>query len=325
LTGELQRLEVDLICDGWQVKRFDVSRNDAVTYIKDLIVNECLSDSSIEAVFLFGHVPVPYSGNVMSAHTNHCGAWPADVYYAELDDQWTDTLVNNTTASRPANHNVPGDGKFDQTFIESGVDLQIGRVDLYDLPAFTENDIELMRRYLNKNHDFRYGFIGSERRGLIDDNVGILGGLAIAANGLRNFSAMFGASNVHNLDYFGTLGTQSYLWSQGCGGGSYTSCAGVGTTNDFATRTVRSVFTMLYGSYFGDWDNTNNILRAPLASINSVLACFWAGAPAWHLHHMVLGETIGYSTKITQNNISLYAPANNTRQIHMHFESRISH
>jgi hypothetical protein len=43
----------------------------------------------------------------------------ADVYYADLDGTWTDASVNNTSASSPRNHNVRGDGKFDQSKVPS--------------------------------------------------------------------------------------------------------------------------------------------------------------------------------------------------------------
>jgi len=72
---------------------------------------------------------------------------------------------------------------------------------------------------------------------------------------------------------------------------------------------------MLYGSYFGDWDNTNNLMRASLASEGGILTCCWAGAPVWDFHHMALGMPIGYSTLVTQNNINLYAPADRAYQV----------
>ncbi len=316
LEDELRLLEYDLICDGWEITRRDVSRNAAVTVVKEVIKDACAEYEDINTLYIFGHVPVPYSGDLKSAHTNHQGAWPADVYYGELDGEWTDVSVNNTTATRQANHNVPGDGKFDQTFIESDVDLNIGRVDLYDLPVFSENEEELLRRYIIKSHDFRRDIINCEGRGIIDDNVGDLDGMAPAANGYRNFSAFFGAKNILKADYFTTLGTSDYLWSLGCGGSSYTHCGGVGSSSDFATKPVNSVFTILYGSYFGDWDNSNNVLRAPLASENSLLVSFWAGAPAWHLHTMALGGTIGECAKRSQNNIALYSPSDKARQVH---------
>jgi hypothetical protein len=126
LKTEIKRLITDMICDGWRVIRHDVSPGDSVTAIKSIILNDVSSDTSIRAVFLLGHVPVPYSGNIYpDGHSNHIGAWPADQYYGELNGVWTDYSVNNTSASRSANHNVPGDGKFDQSIIPSDVDLEV--------------------------------------------------------------------------------------------------------------------------------------------------------------------------------------------------------
>ena len=310
---ELERLKVDLIGDGWNVKRLDVDRDDPVTNIKTLIVNECNNDSTINSLFLIGHIPVPYSGEIaMDGHSDHLGAWPADVYYGELDGEWTDLYVNNTSASRPENHNIPGDGKFDQSNIPSDVDLQVGRVDLFNLPAFTDSDTELLKRYLDKNHAFRHGLIEVERRGLIDESLPH----THHAVGWRNFSSLLGASNIEAVDYLPTLENETFLWSYGCGGSSYTHCGGVASTNDFATKKIKSVFTILFGSYFGDWDNQNNVLRSPLASSGFLLANMWACVPHWYLHHLGMGETIGYSTRVSQNNSTEYVAFWGNRAVH---------
>jgi hypothetical protein len=287
-----------------------------VTDVKDLIAAECQGDPTITTLFLLGNIAVPYSGDVRGAHANHRGAWPADVYYGELDAVWTDSIVNNTTASRPENHNVPGDGKFDQTFLPSDVDLQVGRVDLSRMPAFADGEVGLVRRYLDKDHAFRTGEFAVRRRGRIDDNVGEASGVAYACNGWRNFTAMFGSAATRAGNWLPTLETKDYLWAYGCGPGSYTSCGGVATTGDFATKTIYVVFTMMMGSYFGDWDNSDNLLRAPLGGAGYPLTSCWAGRPAWHLHHMALGYPIGYSTRITQNNHTLYTISYGGRQIH---------
>ncbi len=317
LGEELRRLELDLIGDGYRVRRLDVSGNEEVPEVKERIQTACAEDPSIETLFLLGHIAVPYSGDVRSAHANHHGAWPADLYYGELDGEWTDFIVHNTSASRPENHNVPGDGKFDQTFLPSDVDLQIGRVDLSRMPAFPLNDVGLLQRYLEKNHAWRTGQVDAEPRGLIDDNAGDAWGAAFAACGWRNFATMFGAERVSAGDFFPTLEHESYLWSYGCGPSGYTNCGGVGSTTDFATRTVLSPFTILYGSYFGDWDNENNVLRAPLGAQGYPLVCFWAGRPTWHLHWMSLGHPIGACTRLTQNNNTLYTVGDGGRQIHI--------
>ena len=117
LADELERLEFDLIGDGYQVRRRNVSQDAEVTAVKRLIVDEHLADPEIDTLFLFGHIPVPYSGLMFSGHAEHRGAWPADVYYGDLDGEWTDSTVDFTRASRPANHNVPGDGKFAITLL----------------------------------------------------------------------------------------------------------------------------------------------------------------------------------------------------------------
>ncbi len=314
-ASHVERLEHDMIADGYRIRRQVVSSGDSVPDVKNLIVSACGADSDIETLLILGSVPVPYSGNLLGVHSNHQGAWPADLYYGDLDGIWTDDTVTNTSSLWPENHNVPGDGKFDQTFLPSDVELQVGRIDLSEMPAFSVSETELIRRYLDKNHGYRWAEISPERRGLIDDNVGDADGLAFAAFGWRNFTPMFGQGTVHEYDYFGTLETESYLWSYGCGGGSNTSCAGVGTTADFVNRNVKTVFTSLYGSYFGDWDKPDNLLRAPLASPGWPLVCFWAGRPTWHMHHMALGHTTGYSTRLSQNNDNAYTVSDGQRQI----------
>ncbi len=313
LSNELKRLKFDLIGNGWRVKRIDIDREGSVSNTKAQIINQCNNDTSIVALFLIGHVPVAYSGEIsMDGHPNHVGAWPTDAYYGDLDGEWTDYYVNNTSATRPQNHNIPGDGKFDQSFLPSDVDLQVGRVDLFDLPAFAESETDLLKRYFDKNHNFRHGLINAERRGLIDENLS----QSHHAVGWRNFASLVGASNITANDYLPTLENDSYLWSFGCAGSGYTNCGGVASTNDFATKEINTVFTMLFGSYFGDWDNQNNVLRSPLASNGLILTNMWACVPHWYLHHMALGKTIGFSARLSQNNSTEYSAFWGNRVVH---------
>jgi hypothetical protein len=319
LTMELQRLQQDLAGDGWTVLRHDVARADSVSSIKAIIRADYNADpANVKALFLLGHVPVPYSGDIApDGHTPaHTGAWPADVYYGDIDGTWTDSTINDAGASSARNQNVPGDSKFDQSTLPSSVDLQVGRVDLKDLPAFSLNEGELLRQYLNKDHSFRHRLITAERRGWIDDHSA--GSEAFAVNGWRNFSAFFGASNVFaGQDWCSTLATNSCLWGYGCGGGTYTSADGVATTSQLATNDPRVVFTMFFGSWFGDWDSQNNLLRAALATPTYTLANAWAGRPHWAFHHMALGETIGFSARVTQNNSSTYSANTAMRYVHI--------
>ncbi len=308
LAGELSLLQQDLVGDGWQVIRHDVPPDETPVNVKALIKADYAADpANVRSVFLFGHVPVPYSGDIVpDGHTpNHRGAWPADVYYADIDTDWNDKSITSTNATDPRNFNRPGDGKFDMSTVTTLADLEVGRVDLGNLPAFALPEKELLRQYLNKDHNFRHRITRAESRGLIRDNFGTFNGSAFAATGWRNFAAMFGAANVFaSTNWSETLQTNSFLWGYGCGGGTYISVDGVTTTAELANSDPQVVFTFLFGSYFGDWDTQNNVMRAALATPGYTLTSAWAGRPHWFVHHMALGNTIGKSTRLTQNNSS---------------------
>jgi len=79
-----------------------------------------------------------------------------------------------------------------------------------------------------------------------------------------------------------------------------------GTTNglssfDMVNNSHGAVFNMSLGSYFGDWDNSDNFLRAVLARGNG-LAHVWSGMPNWYLHPLAMGEPIGYCALRSMNN-----------------------
>jgi hypothetical protein len=282
----------------------DVLRTGSVTNVKAKIVATYNQDpANTKALFILGHVPVPYSGNLNpDGHPNHQGAWPTDGFYADIDGIWTDVSVSSPTISPARTQNVPGDGKYDQSILPSGIELQTGRVDLYNLTTFTVSETQLMKNYLNKDHDYRKKIFAVQKKAVIDDNFGYMSGEAFAASGYHNFAPLVHSSNVVAADYFTTMtGTvNSYLWSYGCGAGSFSSAGGIGNTGNFANADLQGVFTMLFGSYFGDWDSQNNFLRAPLAQ-GKMLTCSWSGRPHHQYHHMALGENIGYSMKVTQN------------------------
>lgn len=304
LQMELERLRQDLIGDGWTVHWHSVEDTVSTDDIKSLI-NGYYNNGELKAAFLLGDLPVPYSGNsAWDGHTNHQGAWPADTWYGDLDGNWTDVSVNNTTPSRPENDNIPGDGKFDQSFIPSALEVAIGRVDFSNLSesTFGTTRIELYRRYLDKNHRWRNKLYTVSNKVLIDDNFGYFGGEAFAANGWRNGYAIVGVDSVMDGDFFNDTDTSSFLVGYGCGGGTYTSASGVGNSTQFATDSVNIVFSMLFGSFHGDWDySPNPFMVSALASRGGILSCSWAGRPHWFYHHLGAGETLAYCALASQN------------------------
>ncbi len=311
LAPEIKRLQDDLEGDGWEVLTSYISPTLAVTAVKSQIVSTYNSDpANVKAVFLLGHIPVAYSGNLgPDGHPDHQGAWPTDVYYGEMNGSWTDVSVTSTTASPARTQNIPGDGKFDQSFIPTAVELQVGRVDLKGMTSFTASETQLLKNYLDKDHDYRKKIYAPIKRAVLEDNFGYFTpGETFASSGFKNFGPLVSPTNVAVSDYTATLSGNSYQWSYGCGGGDFYSAQNIASTSYLATSNLQTTFTMLFGSYFGDWDVNNNFLRAVLCQ-GKTLTNAWAGRPNWMFHHMAMGENIGYSTMLTQNNTTVYFPS----------------
>ncbi len=317
LKPEITTLTNDLIAEGWVVHTTYVPRTTKfnkgnVRVTKDSIL-KYFYDYGITSVYLLGRVAVPYSGLINpDAHPDHLGAWPADMYYGIIDESnWTDTKVDSIApGSRVENRNIPNDGKFDVSKLDVGeeVTLEIGRVDFYNLKVYKESEIELLRNYLNKARNYRIGNFKPRRKAFISDNFGVIGSFteAFASTGWRNFAPLVGADNITSGSYFDSLGADTYLAAYGCGGGSYTSVGGIGNSASFANKPVKATFTYLFGSYFGDWDNQDNLMRTALASKDQVLTCAWSGRPYWYMDEFVSGSTIGKEALKAMNNLNLY-------------------
>ncbi len=328
ISSQIDRLEQDLKSEWWKVARIIVPRAEKFSGVSVLKTKNAIEQlyeqekNALKAAFLIGHVAVPYSGLIRpDGHPDHLGAWPADAYYGDMDGVWTDISANDSvSASRQANKNIPGDGKFDQNTIPSNIEVAIGRVDFYDMPAFHDSnkqeslydtEIALLKRYFDKNHSFRSGnSLSIPRRALIDDNFGSYSPEMFASSGWR-LASICDKDSIRTGKALNILKDSSYMWFYGCGGGSYVSCSGVAVTTDFAKQPIKSVFTSLFGSYFGDWDNTNNIMRALVAADGQTLVCSWSARPHWYFHCMGLGYTVGDAFLASINNdgsSSMYYP-----------------
>lgn len=325
-------LKEDLIADGWTVLEQTVDRYASASSVKQIITNTYNSNSDLKALYLFGRVPVPYSGGNVApdGHDNHRGTWPADTYYSDLNGTWTDTgTFNNCCNSFYSN--APGDGKFDQINIPSVPELMVGRVDFKDMDSAAyllgittgQESIDLPQLYvgyINKARNYKRKNFVPQRRAFVFDNFI---GMDFASNGFRNFAPLVGLQNMTNYGgsnpptYRDQVNGQSYLWTYACGGGGYTQAANVGNTWDFHFKPVPpdgpindedvnlgGVFNLSFGSYFGDWNNSNNFLRAFISDpgTNGGLSNAWIGGYQGYFHHMGMGETIGYSFMKTIGN-----------------------
>lgn len=317
LRSSIEQYEEDLIGSGWQVSRVIVSRSKTAKQVKDII----LSYNGLRALALIGHIPVPYSGfysgsgdwpppdGHIEGSGNHTGAWAADTYYAELTGSWTDNTVNCTTGHENRLHNIPGDGKFDQSKIPGEVELEVGRIDLTSLNDFQEDEIALHRYYFEKNHNYRLAGFSHPYRAVIDDNFTSYDMVSWA---FRSYAPIADTGNIFynqlnvNADFRNTLMQDHYAFAGASGPGYYNSCSGVINSSQFAADSIKTIIAGLSGSFFGDFDHSDNLLRAAIASKPSILASFWGGIPAWMLHPMALGYSMGYCAKLTMNNDAVY-------------------
>jgi len=259
----------------------------------------------------------------------HQGAWPADIYYGDMVGAWTDTTVdtrnNEYPPTDPVNVNIPGDGKFDQASATTDdkrprgarslaphrrarIALAIGRVDLSDLPAFApRREIDLLRAYLDKDHRFRHAQSVGERLAVVDDHFPIrtdakLGNdevpesKAVAAYSVA--SALFGPAAVRRGRWLDLLRAHPALFAYASGPGQQTSIEGVASTRDLAAEDPKAMFTVLWGSFFGDWEHRDNFLRAQLATSAGLMSA-WGSEP-WLLHPLALGATVGECVVLTE-------------------------
>lgn len=322
LAGELETLADDLTLDGWVVVRKDVARmsvapedlsagagtaraTELAAVRSEVAAFYNADTANSRAVIIIGRVPVPYSGKIMpDGHTDHNGAWPTDMYYADINGSWTDTSINWTAAGRL--NNVPGDGKFDRNQAPTALELEVGRIDFAGINGHGKTEVELVRQYLNRNHAYRNAlapYDNIRREVLVDDNFGYFNGEAFAAVGWSTGSAVVGRTNASAGNFFADPTGAPVLFGYGCGGGGYSSATGIGTSGDFASKPNRVVFNALFGSYFGDWNFNDAFLRAAIGgpATSTGLASFWVNRPNWDFSGTAMGGSIGSTLRYSSD------------------------
>jgi len=322
MPDELAQLERDLVGDGWGIIRHDVRPTAQPATIRRLLQNDYFTNpGEVRSLFIFGKVPIQKSGCI-SPDGHAPRPFPCDAYYANLDGIWTDTetMTDSDTGERQL---VPGDGKLDQGYIASPVQLECGRVYLGNLPAFKEtgkgfepkDENALLRQYLHKDHNFRVGIVNPPRRVLFDDSWWRNGNAPHLVDTWRGMAPLVGADNIFEKRWRAELPKNGYLWAVGGGGGSYERAWDVTYTADIAVDDPKAVFTMLFGSYFCEWDRADDLLCANLASTTMGLTSSWAAWPFRLVFPMAMGETIGYANKLTQNEDGSFYGAGDYYQI----------
>ncbi|MEZ4757019.1 MAG: hypothetical protein R2817_09340 [Flavobacteriales bacterium] len=325
LSLEIAAVEQELLSDGWWVIRHDVDADAEPSTVRAQLIADRAADPDVKAVYILGHVPVPYSGNINpDGHVEHRGAWACDAYYGDLDGTWTDATVNVPVTAYGHNRNIPGDGRFDQSDLPSAVELMVGRVDLSDLPTLPFTESQLMWYYFNKAGRWKRKELTVPATALLFDDLQWTG-YPLAQSGHMSLTACVGPGQVQEVTssvgpFVDQFGSQPGLWTFKCSTGAQSTGTNgqvtfVGTqsgvrTAQLASISAQGIFNMSFGSYYGDWDNEDNYLRALLGSGNA-LTHVWSGIPNWYMFPMAMGETIGHATRLSQNNTQqVFSPQN---------------
>ncbi|MCP4471145.1 MAG: hypothetical protein GY815_10740 [Gammaproteobacteria bacterium] len=283
LGPRLDRFMLDLVGDGWKVVRHDTPRGIDKDPVANLRAARKLRGWIQErynlafylphALILVGRVPVVKSGLAQpDGHTAR--PLETDLFYAEMNALWHDdgkgVLRHNTI---PGNH----------------IEMQVGRIDFSGMADAFGDEVSLLKRYFDKNHHWRHGRLGDLRQAY--------GGhrhLFVENNALLN---IVGPGNFFTGGHH-DVGTQQ-PWLFGVDFGKSGS-------KDYASKTpIKAVFTINFGSGKLDFSRRNNSMKAMQAQQWYVLTTGWGARPAWQLHPMALGKSIGYSHLRTVNNGAL--------------------
>lgn len=308
LTSELATLTNDFIGDGYKVFRHDVASVEvtnsgwftAVTNTRALVQSTYLTDTNSDwTLFIVGHVPIPYGGNVSpGAHLDNLGAHPADWFYADRNAaNWFDVGVNNSTADDPPQWNVPGDGKLDTNQIPNMPQMRLGRLDLNQYPSTGKSSVQLLSQYLARNHQWRHKqFTVPEV-----STINFSNSAPAEAHGL--LSSFYGTSqNIVLTNWLLYLSNNPALFAYSKGSGNYewdnslNNPTWAGYTTNILRNPFYGVFVRTMGSYYGDWDSgmrSNLFLNVFLANEGYALTTE-LGLNMINMDATAMGEVIGH-------------------------------
>ena len=322
IQSSLEIFTSDLHGDGWSVERVSVPKHEPrrrsrylrqIRELKSKITAfHRQSPTTQNVVLLVGNVPIPYSGfRAEDGHVkkgdDHRGAWPCDAYYGDIDGVWTDERVSHHNQTSRSNSNRPGDGRFDQDFLPSALELAVSRIDFSNLPSITgktlpgrpiyqrEIEVGLLRRYFAKNHAYRMGALSFSKRAVFKSYLPRNLWRNMDDNAFRSAAALFGseANALSEEDCF--LSSKPVQWAFFAGFGGRSSVASGRYRTEFMNRPEfgpQAAFLMLYASWSADWNLRDSFTKSLLVKPQTGLAAMSSLHGKWQLSSLALGEPL---------------------------------
>ncbi len=334
----------DLSAEGWVVARFDGPRHDdqiwannpgRIAQVRNWIgAYRNAFPNQLKAVFLFGHLPIPFSG-MLSPDGHSFRPLPADSYYGDMDGVWTDSM-NWPLQLGVVAPNVPGDGIFDQELVppnadgRAAVELAVGRVDFANMPVFaagspSRGEVDLLVQYVEKTRRYRRaeivlpervvygGYFSSNAVSEAADRLG----QHLERLGRRLGAAVSGAdpAGVVKGDFM-AAGLPAVWGVLGGFAGGYDSLhsrgevwpyhgIGIRRTSDLVLDAMEPpvAFSVVEGSWLSEWHASNHLGRGLLATRNYGYSWSYANVTRveWQYPAMALGRTLGEGWVKTQN------------------------
>jgi len=280
LAPRLDRFTLDLIGDGWTVVRRTTPRGSSKDPIANLKAARKLRDWIQDrynaahyrphALILVGRIPVVKSGQ-SQPDGHQVRPLETDLFYADTNAVWLDDgkgVLRHST--------IPGDH----------IEMQVGRIDFSLMGDEFGDEVSLLKRYFDKNHHWRHGRLGDLRQA-----YGANDHLFVEIDALRN---IVGPEDFVSGGHHDAGTRQPWLLGVDFGDSKYSRYT--------STTPIKGVFTINFGSGKLDFSHRNNTMKAMLAQPWYVLTSGWGARPAWQLHPMALGKSIGYSHLRTVNN-----------------------
>jgi hypothetical protein len=153
LASQIQRLKSDIIND-LGVNVFIFSDNwDDIEEIKDILIDKYNHEGLIGAIFI-GQIPTAYF------EYQNSGSTPTDRFFQDLSDKFID---------------VDGDGKFEREYYMAETDVTMRDIWTARIkpPVGGSEGTELLRNYLDRNHNYRNGNLTYDKKMLYYGSVSI--------------------------------------------------------------------------------------------------------------------------------------------------------
>ena len=226
-------------CDFRLAPRSEDFNPKKVIETKDIIVSYYNTHNDLENIIIIGRVAFAMSGHYTpDGHTDESfGAWPTDLYYGTIGGNWTDFESDTNNPFLFSYHkNIAGDGKFDNGYLPQSVVFNVGRIDMYNLTFFKESEVELLKRYFQKDINFRKGQVRPSNNAIMD--YGFDDGYIerFPTEAMINYSAIFGENNYVWKKSRQIMDSEEYLFFWGAAPGAVDNIYDIVYAEDIAKQ-----------------------------------------------------------------------------------------